>query len=441
MEINLPESFINRLKQQKEIPNALELIKKLEEDAETSVRYNPSKNNNFLFNSENSVVWNEYGVYLSDRPNFGKDPFFHGGLYYPMEASSMFLDYVLGKISLSEEDLMLDLCAAPGGKSLILKDHFPENFLLSNEIEHKRAHILKENAIKWGTKNHTVINSEAIKLQKSNLKFKLILVDAPCSGEGLFRKDKASRDHWTLEKAEGCAIRQTSILEDVLPLMENGGHLIYSTCTFNPLENIDQLKWLNEHGFESIPLDGEIEKWGIEKITDENAIGYQFYPHQIKGEGFFIGLLKYNGEESQKKQGAKLPKTLTNPLPELDFLKHYLIQQKEQYLFGYTEREYHVNQALSKSGRLVKSGIYLGELKGNDFIPSYDLAMLPEIKNYPNQYDLSEAEAMNYLKGMALNIQTEKGPILLTFKGIALGFGKSNAQRINNLYPKHLRIR
>jgi 16S rRNA C967 or C1407 C5-methylase (RsmB/RsmF family)/NOL1/NOP2/fmu family ribosome biogenesis protein len=434
----LPDSFVARVKSQ--LPDAQQLIELLDGEPLVSIRCNPqkSKYSKIPWAGE-QVPWNREGLFLPMRPKFGQDPMYHAGLYYPMEASSMFLGYMLSQIELEDDSLILDLCAAPGGKSLILKDSFPKQLLVSNEVDRKRVHVLKENAIRWGTENHIVISSDASKLKSSGLQFDLVLVDAPCSGEGLFRKEKKSRSEWTEEKASGCALRQQIILKDTIELVKPGGYLIYSTCTFNPEENIEQIKWLRKNGFESISLQFE-QNLGIETFIDSGIVGYQFWPHRTSGEGFFISLLKKQDSEHSVTQISKRPKTTPfNFLPELNF-NHLIVEKFDELFFASTEAEWAMSQLLSKTGHLLRKGLYLGEQKGNDFIPSYDLAMNLRSMDFKSKLDLDETEALKYLRGEALNSPIKPGIILITYRDLPLGFGKSNGARVNNLLPKHLRI-
>jgi len=433
----LPASFVQRIAAQ--VPDADVLLHRLDDEAATSIRLHPVKQQ---FADElpkgEEVPWNVQGRYLSERPKFSLDPSYHAGLYYPMEASSMFLSFALQEIQLPEDALLLDLCAAPGGKSLILKDAFPEQLLVSNEIDAKRVHVLKENAIRWGTENHVIIQSDAARLQRSDLQFDLILVDAPCSGEGLFRKDKKSRAEWTSEKAAGCALRQSVILDEVVPMLADGGWLIYSTCTFNPDENMKQVnRLIAEFRLESVPL--KIDPlWGIETL--DNGRGYQFWPHRVAGEGFFISLLRKTGESEQKELPIGKVKSESFPsLPFMDF-SDAIIQKWEQTYVAFSKQELGVVKALSGCGNIVKKGLTLGELKGKDFLPAHDLSANPRSTNFPNQVALNQTESLDYLRGNALQRNTPSGSVLLTSNGLGLGFGKSNGQRINNLLPKHLRV-
>lgn len=437
-EYALPDGFLARIQQQ--LPETATFEQSLDEEAGTSVRYHLGK----LSHSQQAplgepVPWNASGRYLAERPKFNQDPLYHAGLYYPMEASSMFLAHALQQITLPDDALILDLCAAPGGKTLILKDTFPENLLLSNEIDSKRVHILKENAIRWGTSNHLVIQSDAARLQKAGVTFDLIVVDAPCSGEGLFRKDKKSRTEWTPDRATGCAVRQQEILEDVLPLLSPGGWIVYSTCTFNPEENMERVQQLLDAGLESVEIPVSAE-WGVDIIHGENATGYQFWLHRVRGEGFFISILKYPEDaEVCELPGMKVKSEKFQELPDLD-LDDLIIEKWDGRYVALTYEELALAHALKKSGNVVKRGILLGELKGKDFIPAHDLSTHPKMWAFPNQLELTEAQALDYLRGNALSLDCPKGPVLLTYLGLGIGFGKSNGDRINNLFPKHLRI-
>lgn len=433
----LPEAFTARLQSQLTHPE--ELLHALDEEAGTSIRLHPVKQSRAqVLPTGDKVPWNALGRYLSERPKFSLDPSYHAGLYYPMEASSMFLAHVLAQIELVEDALLLDLCAAPGGKSLILKDAYPDHLLVSNEIDAKRVHVLKENAIRWGTENHVIIQSDAARLQKADLAFDLILVDAPCSGEGLFRKDQKSRTEWTAEKAAGCAIRQADILNDVLPLLAEGGWLIYSTCTFNPDENVQQVnRLIEEFELESVPIVID-PTWGIETL--ENGRGYQFWPHRVAGEGFFISLLRKSGESEQEELPiGKVKNELFPHLPFFD-LSDQIIQKWEQYFVAFSKQEMGVIKALSGCGNIIKKGLPLGEFKGKDFLPAHELSTNVLALHFPNQLALTEAETLDYLRGNALMRTSSQGSVLLTSNGLGLGFGKSNGGRINNLLPKHLRI-
>lgn len=427
--------FFERI--EKQINDADKLREILDGEPLTSIRINPKHGVEI---EGEQVPWNPQGRYLDERPSYNRDPLYHAGAYYPMEASSMFLDYALQQIEIDDTKAILDLCAAPGGKSLILKDRYQKNLLVSNEIDGKRVHVLKENSIKWGALDHLIVQSDASRLLNSDLRYGLVVVDAPCSGEGLFRKDLKSRAEWTEERAAGCAVRQNDILDDAVDLTLPNGYLIYSTCTYNPAENMEQIDRIMESGeFESVELDLDYS-FGVAESRTDLALGYQFWPHRIKGEGFFIAVLKKKSSQSNPAQlkSPKLKQTTVNSLLNLPEERVVLDLDGRYYLFS--ETELMAIEQLKRCAKIIKKGVYLGEVKGKDFLPSYDVSHQTKlIGNYP-KIELEPESAIKYLQGNALFVQAPKGPVVLTYQNIVLGTGKSNGQRINNLYPKHLRI-
>lgn len=427
--------FFERI--EKQINDADKLREILDGEPLTSIRINPKHGVEI---EGEQVPWNPQGRYLDERPSYNRDPLYHAGAYYPMEASSMFLDYALQQIEIDDTKAILDLCAAPGGKSLILKDRYQKNLLVSNEIDGKRVHVIKENSIKWGALDHLIVQSDASRLLNSDLRYGLVVVDAPCSGEGLFRKDLKSRAEWTEERAAGCAVRQNDILDDAVDLTLPNGYLIYSTCTYNPAENMEQIDRIMESGeFESVELDLDYS-FGVAESRTDLALGYQFWPHRIKGEGFFIAVLKKKSSQSNPAQlkSPKLKQTTVNSLLNLPEERVVLDLDGRYYLFS--ETELMAIEQLKRCAKIIKKGVYLGEVKGKDFLPSYDVSHQTKlIGNYP-KIELEPESAIKYLQGNALFVQAPKGPVVLTYQNIVLGTGKSNGQRINNLYPKHLRI-
>ncbi len=262
----------------KELPDFLGA---LDAPAPVSIHYNPIKSPK----PENSdgVKWYSNGVYLEKRPVFTLDPLFHAGLYYVQEASSMFLAEALKQtVDISTPLRVLDLAAAPGGKSTILASLLhKESFILCNEVIKSRYNILNYNLSKWGMPNTHVSNHDSKDFSGLKGFFDLILLDAPCSGEGLFRKDPAAVDHWDEDHVKFCSLRQQRILANAVNLLRPGGTIIYSTCTYNQAENEGNASWLLQN-YDLQPVELKIqEDWSIEK----RAIGYQFYPHKIQGEG------------------------------------------------------------------------------------------------------------------------------------------------------------
>ena len=261
----------------------------LTETAPVSIRKNPMKKSD-LFEDSTQIPWEPRGYYLNERPSFTLDPAFHAGAYYVQEASSMLIGYALRQvIDFSENLKILDLCAAPGGKSTLLLSHMNQNsVLLSNEVIRTRVNILKENLHKWGNPNVLVSNHEAEDFKPLNGFFDLVLIDAPCSGEGLFRKDENARREWSVDNVKLCAARQRKIVANAVDLLREGGILLYSTCTYNAQENMGNVQWVAEQ-FDCESLSINLPpNWGVVELNENNRYGYQCYPHLLKGEGLSL---------------------------------------------------------------------------------------------------------------------------------------------------------
>jgi 16S rRNA C967 or C1407 C5-methylase (RsmB/RsmF family) len=287
--MQLPENFIRRITIDLK-GEAQPFFQAMENEVPVSIRVNQSKN----YHPENlqNVAWCNTGFYLPERPVFTLDPLFHAGAYYVQEASSMFLEQALKQsVDLELPLKVLDLCAAPGGKSTHLASLLSrDSLLVSNEVIRTRAKILAENITKWGNPNVVATNNDPADFQRLPGFFDVVVVDAPCSGEGLFRKDPNAMYEWSEDNVALCASRQRRIVADVWDALKPGGHLVYSTCTYNRMENEDNLEWMeNEMG--AIPLSLEITSFP-EITKDNNLAGYHFYPHKTHGEGFFIAVLK-----------------------------------------------------------------------------------------------------------------------------------------------------
>ena len=289
-----PQQFLDRAK---ELTGSEydKFINSLSEPSPVSIRMNPCKAIE-EFSKEEKVPWSKDGKYLFERPSFTFDPLFHAGCYYVQDASSQFLEQPFLQIKkiVKSPCKILDLCAAPGGKSThLLSLMNSDDLLVSNEIVPARNTILRQNIIKWGCANVLVTQNEPSVFGRLKGFFDVVVVDAPCSGEGLFRKDANAIDEWSPENVNRCSIRQKEILSDAYETLAPGGFLIYSTCTFEEEENDSQINFL-------------IQKYGMKKINIENIYegvkanlnGLSFFPHRIRGEGFYISLLqKESGEK------------------------------------------------------------------------------------------------------------------------------------------------
>ncbi len=409
-----------------------------------STEEQPSSVNRHL----SSVPWCDHGYYLSSRPSFTFDPLFHAGAYYVQEASSMFLWEVLKQtVGNSTQKKVLDLCAAPGGKSTLLASYFTDGLIVSNEVIKSRAAILTENIIKWGADNVVVTNNDPKDFQRLENYFDVIVIDAPCSGSGLFRKDANAINEWSEENVNLCSLRQQRIVADVLPSLKQNGILIYSTCSYSKQEDEDVLDWIVDNCHLSSINCHLNNDWNIIEVTSDKhqAHGYRFYPDKIKGEGFFIAAFKkINGEEEsyQLEQNLFYPNKI-----ELEQLQHFIPLPQEYKVFKQNETLRAIKEVwltslknLAKHLYIKKAGVELGTIKGKDFIPSHELA----VSQLPLQslavIELQKEDALLYLKRKELVVVAPKGWTLVTYCGLSLGWIKVLPNRINNYYPQEWRI-
>ena len=365
----------------------------------------------------------------------------------------MFLSHVLRSF-VRQPVRMLDLCAAPGGKSTAALSALPEGSLLvSNEIDSKRAQILSENIQKWGLPNVCVAHNAPADFRALKEFFDVILTDVPCSGEGMFRKDPRAVEEWSLRNVSLCEERQRSILEDIWGCLRPGGLLVYSTCTFNQREDEGNVHWLVERfGAEplAVPVD---EDW---QITG-NGAGYEepvyhFFPHKTKGEGFFLAALRKPGvyEEGKskrkkkkgKEKGAAVPQEIMNRLEnpqEFEFT-----QSENGLVYALPKAQAEAFRALEKELYILHKGVAVAQLKGKNYLPTQSLALSVclDREAFP-ACELDYAQAMAYLRGeaLALPADTPKGYVLVEWAGCPLGFVKNLGNRSNTLYPQNWKVR
>ncbi|MFN4233548.1 MAG: methyltransferase RsmF C-terminal domain-like protein [Bacteroidia bacterium] len=444
-----PEKFIHKIRDL--LQNDYEaFIKALEGEAPVSIRINTDKFPE-IHNWRNyeKVAWSENGIYLDKRPIFTLDPLLHAGAYYVQEASSMFLGEVFKGLSFDTDDLrVLDLCAAPGGKSTHLLSLLNDKSLLvSNEVIRSRVGVLTENLIKWGRPNFIVTNNDSEDFKNLSYQFDVVLVDAPCSGEGLFRKDKEAISEWSEDNVKLCTARQSRILEGIEEIIKPNGYLIYSTCTYEASENEMQIEQLLQNGdFEYIEIPVS-ENSGIEK----RKYGYQFYPHKIKGEGFYIACLK---KMSTKEKNWRVPKKHQLNLCDKkasqilsEFVlphKECLFFQKQEVSVAFPKNLFDDLIFIAENLNVRYAGIEMGKLSTKEFIPSHHLALSTIInKEKFLQQELSYEEAIAYLRrdDLKLRISEYEGWTLFTYQQLPLGWAKVLKNRINNYYPIEWRIK
>jgi 16S rRNA C967 or C1407 C5-methylase (RsmB/RsmF family)/NOL1/NOP2/fmu family ribosome biogenesis protein len=413
-----------------------------------SIRVNPKKSKGI---QAPPIPWTTHGYYLGARPSFTLDPSFHAGAYYVQEASSLFLEQAVKQsVDLSQPLRVLDLCAAPGGKSTHLLSLIgADSFLVANEVIGSRATILSENIQKWGHANVVVTNNDPEDFQRLPGYFDAVVVDAPCSGEGLFRKDPEAMNEWSPGAVERCSQRQRRILCDVWPSLKQNGILIYSTCTYNEKENEDNLIWLQQReGIKSVEL--EINPaWGIQKIEKGNMTGYRFFPHAVQGEGFFVAVLrKTDGDTAIKMK----PKTsFVTPSKKIaDSLREW-IQDPASFSFILhgelilmIPSDYQTDlEWLSEKLKVLNKGTALATQKHSKLVPEHALALSNHVnKDTLSKLELTKEQALGYLRKENLSVAEEKrGFALAVYEGLPLGWVNLLGTRINNLYPSAWRIR
>jgi len=416
----------------------------------TSIRLNPKKPTELDFELADRIHWCENGYYLNDRPKFTLDPLFHAGCYYVQEASSMFVSYILKELKLRERDIKaLDLCA--GGKSTLINDQIsPNSLLVSNEIIKSRSIILQENLMRWGYPNVVVTNNDPTAFRRLPGFFDLLVVDAPCSGSGMFRKDEDSIDAWSEANVKLCSERQQRILSEVISCLSSHGYLLYSTCSYSSEENEDILDWLiEEYNLDSIevPID---QSWGIEVTKSEKAkaTGYRFYPHKTKGEGFFIGILQVkNIQPTFSTKKMKLEKSTIAK----DCLQGWIENNKGLSTLLHNDNVHIFPQDLEASIKALQQVLYLknagtmvGKWLGKELVPSHDLALSVYRDKNLSAVELTLADAQDFLRKEQLDLELftgmEKGWCLVNYEGVSLGWVKVLGNRINNYYPREVRI-
>ncbi len=424
----------------------------------TSIRFNSQKvevveieelNKLYNLNISKKVPWCKEGFYLESRPKFTFDPLLHAGVYYVQEASSMFLHHIIQHLfKKDDEKIVLDLCAAPGGKSTLLANYFTNAVIISNEVIKQRVNILAENITKWGHHNCIVTNNDSKDFKHLTNFFDVIVIDAPCSGSGLFRKDIKAIDEWSEQNVKHCSQRQKRIISEIQNCIKDGGVLIYSTCSYSKEENEDVLDWMmNEYDCSSIKIPFD-KNWGIVETQSDNnnAYGYRFYPNKLEGEGFFITAISFKKVNQLSKYKHEQFLTISKNEQEI-ILKHIIEPEIFRFfkhnnnIIAFPLRFYNELQIIAAYLYLKKAGIEIGMMKGKDIIPSHDLALcLIHLKNF-KKISLQIEVILQYLSKKVVIINTEvKGWALVSYKDVNIGWIKILDNRINNYYPTNWRI-
>ncbi len=450
----LPPAFLERIR--RNLPDAEAFLTALEHPPITSLRLNPSKPSHLPFETT-PVPWHPDGRYLLQRPSFVADPRFHAGAYYVQEASSMLL-YAL--LDLHEPVRILDMCAAPGGKSTLLASAMPAgSVLVSNEVVPARTNILTENMRRWGNSNVIVTKREAQAFVRVPNFFDVVLVDAPCSGEGMFRKDETSVSQWSQDLIDSCALRQQDIVSSLLPALRPGGTLIYATCTYAPEENEQMVDWLLDtyelepHPLE--PLQGKmLEQTGVTPVTIHGSqhAAFRCFPHRVKGEGMFFCRLKKLGDRPA--MSFSVPKTPTLPRAATTFLRDFVrddvhvVLEKNHLYYQPAGLPDLMDAKLATPASALKLGKLHGKGARQGVTPSHELALSTLLRDDVASVHLDEATALRYLQKEDLTAQDIKNParveqgwVVARFEGLALGWLKATKGRFNNALPLNWRIR
>ncbi len=431
----LPQDFLNRM-QEMLGDEYDEFVASYEKDNLHSLRMNPLKKNSLIDGGQKlpftleQVEWEKNGYYYGADEAPGKHSYHEAGVYYIQEASAMapvhYLDVRPG-------ERVLDLCAAPGGKSTQIAAALNgEGLLVCNEIHPARAKILSENIERMGVRNALVLNETPQRLaERFEEYFDRILVDAPCSGEGMFRKNPNACEEWSLDNVKLCADRQDEILDAAAGMLKPGGRLVYSTCTFAPDENEGSISRFVERHKDYV-VEKELRLW----------------PHKVKGEGHFLAVLKKTGQVSDDftgfcRYGVEQGSAKKEYEEFLKFQEETMKCELEGIYLTFGEQLYLAPKDLPSLHKLkvLRAGLHLGTIKKNRFEPSHALAlslMTEWVKSYVN-YSADSREIKDYLNGMTLQAEGEKGWYLVCVDGYSIGWGKLVGGILKNHYPRGLR--
>ncbi len=393
------------------------------------------------------VPWCDMGAYLNERPQFTFDPHFHAGSYYVQDASSMFIYHVI-KTLVKQPVAYLDLCAAPGGKTTAAIQALPQgSMVVANEIVPQRAQILRENVIKWGASNCMVTCDSPRAFGALESEFDVIAADVPCSGEGMFRKDDEAVSQWSSALVQQCAARQREIISAIWPALKPGGLLIYSTCTYNTLENEEMVNFITQQ-FSATTVEVTTNpSWGILPAIGLSMPCYRFMPHSTRGEGLFMCVMR-------KPQGPQASHRPTKQKSKKSF-NAKLVPDIKQWIDGeYSFMESNGTiqatpldvkfklECIYDNIHIIKDlGTSIATIKGRKTIPSHELALSAHLAHgaFP-QVEVDYPTAINFLRGEAITIDAPRGHVLITYENSVLGFVNNLGNRANNLYPKSWRI-
>lgn len=448
----LPQQFVVNMRRQLGDSSAEALFEALESSSPISVRLNPYKWHGEEFGT--AVPWCDWGRYLDTRPQFTTEIPFVAGAYYVQEAGSQFIAHIL-KIEGIDGGKIIDMCAAPGGKTTLYSAIVGDRGLvLANEYVRNRANVLADNVRKWGLGNVVVTNNDPQHIAAFEQWADVVAVDAPCSGEGMFRKDEVARSEWTAQSVDMCAARQMDILRQAWKSLKAGGLLIYSTCTFNTTEDEGILEQMTSEWGDEIEPSTEIavsDNWGVECIKVGDFQGFRFFPHRVKSEGFFVAVARKRADvegrsvvpKPRKKIMADAPreaiKELSRWVVNPDTLRFAVVA--ESY-YAYPLEYFETIRSLANNLTVIYSGVEMGQIFKGKLKPEWSLSQSVWYnRDVVPSVELGREEALDYLrkKDVSAGVFVE-GINLVSSDGYALGFVKRVGNRVNNGYPNSLKI-
>ena len=439
--MKLPEKF--QLQMQSLLEDEYQAFENsLESPSPTSIHLNTKKHMPNL-TLEDTVPWAKDCFYLKERPKFIIDPYFHSGHYYVQEASSMFISAILQQLDIKAESRILDLCAAPGGKSLIALDFLNEEGLLhSHDSTSHRAEVLRQNITKWGMSNCIITTGNVQLLRNSGLQYDVILLDAPCSGEGMFRKEIDALSQWNESKINHCTNIQKELIQLASDLCAPGGYIIYSTCTFNKKENENTVDLLSSENFEQVPFLRATEFHLFQNSTNTS---YRCLPHRVKGEGFTFSISKKKNGTHQPikfkdvRFKTNIPHSSANLVKNLDY---YTLTFKSTIYAIPIAQSFVINLLLESKIPVLYFGIALGVQKGIDFIPSHEISQNLNLNKDLPIVNVSYELSLEYLRANTLPkmVNSSEKWLLVKYNDAILGWVKNNAENFKNYYPKNQRI-
>ena len=449
----LPIAFTERMRTQLGAEEAESLFAALDSVSPVAVRLNPAKcGEEGVWSNGEAIAWSKNGRKLKERPSFTLDTAFHAGAYYVQEAASQFIDYIISHEELQGKRV-LDMCSAPGGKTTIYSTAVgEEGLVVANEYVRSRANILADNVRKWGMGNVLVTNNAPEHIAQFEGWFDMVAVDAPCSGEGMFRKEEVAREDWSEEAVKMCAARQLSIVREAWQSLRDGGLFIYSTCTFNEDEDEGLLRaFIEETGdvFEpsqSVEID---DAWGIVKGEVGAFQTFRFFPHKTDSEGLFVAIARKAEPTTQR-----TPKARKRVMQEVDknsrkelakWLQHpdnYTFAMVADTIYAYPSVQFKAVQALSEGLTAIYSGVAMGQIFKGKLKPDWALSQYIGFERTAVAVEeVDEERALDYLRKRDIAVgDMAEGINLITHKGRALGFAKRVGARCNNLYPNSLKI-